>query len=41
VILAIEANAIKGEMGPMASVVGVVHLGVALTIALLLIVQYV
>lgn len=41
VILAIEANAIKGKMGPMASVVGVVHLGVALTIALLLIVQYV
>jgi hypothetical protein len=40
-ILAIEANAIKGKMGPMASVVGVVHLGVALTIALLLIVQYV
>ena len=40
-ILAIEANAIKGKMGPMASVVGVVHLGVALAIALLLIVQYV
>ena len=39
-ILAIEANAIKGKMGPMASIVGVVHLGVALAIVLLLIVQY-
>ena len=39
-ILAIEANAIKGKMGPMASVVGVVHLGVALTAVLLVVVQY-
>lgn len=39
-ILAIEANAIKGKMGPMASVVGVVHLGVALAAVLLVVVQY-
>jgi hypothetical protein len=39
IILAIEANAIKGKMGPMASVVGVVHLGVALAAVLLAVVQ--
>ena len=39
-ILSIEANAIKGKMGPMASVVGVVHLGVALAAVLLVVVQY-
>jgi hypothetical protein len=39
-ILAIEANAIKGKMGPMASVVGVVHLGVALAAVLLVVAQY-
>ncbi|MEX2469965.1 MAG: urate hydroxylase PuuD [Pseudohongiellaceae bacterium] len=40
VIAALEFNAIRGKMGPMASVVGVVHSGVGLTIALLLIMQY-
>lgn len=39
-IAALELNAIRGKMGPMASVVGVVHSGVGLTIALLLIMQY-
>ena len=40
IIALLEFNAIKGKMGPMASVVGVVHLGIALAIALLLIMQY-
>ena len=40
IILALQANAIKGKMGPMASVVGVIHLGLALAVALLLIIQY-
>lgn len=40
IIAALELNAIKGKMGPMASVVGVVHLGVALAAVLLVIVQY-
>ena len=39
-IAALELNAIRGRMGPMASVVGVVHLGVGLAVALLLIIQY-
>jgi hypothetical protein len=39
-ILALEANAVKGKMGPMASVVGVIHLGIALLIALLVIMQF-
>jgi len=34
VIVAIELNAIFGKMGPMASVRGVVHCGVALTAVL-------
>ena len=38
-ILALETNAVKGKMGPMASVVGVIHLGIALMIALLVIMQ--
>ena len=33
-ILLIEANAIKGKMGPMASVKGVIHCGVLLTVVL-------
>lgn len=40
IILALQGNAIKGKMGPMASVVGVIHLGLALAVALLLITQY-
>ncbi len=40
IIAAIELNAIKGKMGPMASVTGVVHLGVALAAVLLATVQF-
>jgi uncharacterized membrane protein len=40
IILALEVNAIKGKTGPMTSVVGVIHCGVALGAALLLIMQY-
>ena len=39
-ILALELNAIKGKMGPMASVVGVIHCGVGLAAVLLLVMQY-
>ena len=39
-IALLELNSIRGKMGPMASVVGVVHCGVALAIALLLIIQF-
>jgi hypothetical protein len=41
IILALEGNAIKGKMGPMASVVGVIHCGVALAIVLLLLMQFI
>ena len=34
IILLVEANAIKGKMGPMASVKGVIHCGFALTLVL-------
>ena len=34
IILIIEANAIKGQMGPMASVKGVIHCGLLLTVIL-------
>tara|TARA_B100000029_G_scaffold277355_1_gene271808 strand:- start:399 stop:1064 length:666 start_codon:yes stop_codon:yes gene_type:complete len=34
IILLIEANAIKGKMGPMASVKGVIHCGLLLTVVL-------
>ena len=34
IILLIEANAIKGKMGPMASVKGVIHCGLVLTVVL-------
>ena len=34
VILLIEANGIKGKMGPMASVKGVIHCGLLLTVVL-------
>lgn len=40
IVLALEFNAIKGKMGPMASVVGVIHCGVGLAIILLLLMQY-
>ena len=36
IILLIEANAIKGQMGPMASVKGVIHCGLGLTLVLYL-----
>ncbi len=39
-IALLELNAIRGKLGPMSSVVGVVHCGVALAIALLLIMQF-
>jgi len=40
IILGLEFNGIKGKQGPMASVVGVIHMGVALTAALVLIMQF-
>ncbi len=40
IVLALELNAIKGKMGPMASVVGVIHCGVALAAALFLLIQF-
>lgn len=40
IILALEVNAIKGKTGPMTSIVGVVHCGIALGAALLLITQF-
>ena len=39
IVLALEGNAIKGKMGPMASVVGVVHCGIGLMAALLLVIE--
>ena len=40
IIAALEFNAIKGKTGPMTSVVGVIHSGVGLAIALLLIIEF-
>ena len=40
IILGLEFNAIKGKQGPMTSVVGVIHMGVALTAVLVLIMQF-
>ncbi len=40
IILGLEFNAIKGKQGPMTSVVGVIHCGIALGAVLLLIMQY-
>ena len=40
VIALLEANAIKGKMGPMASVKGVIHMGVVLTVVLFAIVWF-
>ena len=39
-ILALEVNAIFGKQGPMTSVKGVIHCGVALTIALYVITAF-
>ncbi len=39
IILALEVNAIKGKTGPMTSVVGVIHCGIALGAVLLIIMQ--
>ena len=36
IILLVEGNALKGKMGPMASVKGVIHCGLALTFILYL-----
>jgi len=41
IILALQLNGIKGKMGPMASVVGVIHCGIALAAALLVIMQFI
>lgn len=40
ILLALEFNALKGKMGPMTTVKGVVHCGFALAIALYLIVEF-
>lgn len=40
IILALEVNAIKGKTGPMTSVVGVIHCGIALMAVLALIMQF-
>ena len=40
IVLGLEFNAIKGKQGPMTSVVGVIHCGIALGAVLLLIMQY-
>ncbi|MEQ8952920.1 MAG: hypothetical protein RL120_02230 [Gammaproteobacteria bacterium] len=39
IILALEGNSIKGKMGPMASVAGVIHCGIALGAVLLLVME--
>ena len=40
-ILAIEANGIFGKLGPMASVKGVIHCSIGLTVIFLAIIQFV
>lgn len=40
IIAGLEINAIKGKTGPMTSVVGVIHCGIGLAIALLLITEF-
>ena len=40
IVLGLEVNAIKGKLGPMASVVGVIHMGVLLTLGLMLSLQF-
>lgn len=39
VVLALEYNAIKGKQGPMTSVMGVIHCGIGLAAALLIVIQ--
>jgi hypothetical protein len=39
IILGLQFNAIKGKQGPMTSIVGVIHCGIALGAVLLLIMQ--
>jgi hypothetical protein len=39
IILGLQINAIKGKQGPMTSIVGVIHCGIALGAVLLLIMQ--
>jgi len=40
IIAALEFNALKGKTGPMTSIVGVIHCGLGLAAALLIIIQY-
>ena len=40
VILGLELNGLKGKQGPMTSVAGVIHMGLALTAVLILIMQF-
>lgn len=40
IILALEFNAIKGKQGPMTSIAGVIHYGIGLGAALLIIMEY-
>ena len=40
IITALELNAIKGKTGPMTSVVGVIHCGIGLTAALLIMIEF-
>lgn len=40
IILGLAFNGIKGKQGPMTSVVGVIHMGIALTAVLVLIMQF-
>ena len=40
IVAALEFNAIKGKTGPMTSVTGVIHCGIGLMIALLLIIEF-
>ena len=40
VILLIQANGVYGKMGPITSVKGVIHCGIALTVLLYLIICY-
>ena len=40
VILALELNAIKGKLGPLTTVKGVIHMGFLLSIALWAIVEF-
>lgn len=41
IVLGIELNAIKGKQGPMTSIVGVIHSGIALGAVLLIIMEFV